>query len=244
LIAGLAASPYNNGPFTSVNDQHVKSHSYAAFGDVNYALTPAWKLTVGARYTKEDKSGHSEVNDTSGLSPDLAATYSHSWHAFNPKGTLYFQPTNSFSRTQPCQRLQSGARYGAYHQQGPPPFQPEKVVATGSERRSRSSTMVVLNAAAYYAKYTELQVQEFTNLQYITSNAGVANIPGVELETIFNAMSWLTLRGNYSYMDARYTKYVQGDGADLTNHQIPFDVQYHFTVGGDVHFGVPAMGGR
>jgi len=102
---------------------------------------------------------------------------------------------------------------------------------------------LVFNAAAYYAKYTELQVQEFTNLQYITSNAGVANIPGVELETILNAAPWLTLRGNYSYMDARYTKYVQGDGADFTHHQIPFDVKYHFTVGGDVHFVSPLWAG-
>jgi len=239
-IAGLAAPPYNNGPFTSVNDQHVKSHSYAAFGDVNYALTPAWKLTVGARYTKEDKSGHSEVNDTSGLSPDLAATYSHSWHAFNPKGTLYFQPTKQFLA---YATVASGFKSGGFdtapttNQGLATPFQPEKVVSYElGAKITEFDNRLVFNAAAYYAKYTELQVQEFTNLQYITSNAGVANIPGVELETILNVTSWLTLRGNYSYMDARYTKYVQGDGADFTHHQIPFDVKYHLTLGGDVHF--------
>jgi iron complex outermembrane recepter protein len=101
---------------------------------------------------------------------------------------------------------------------------------------------LVINAAAYYAKYTDLQVQEFENLQYITANAGKANIPGVELEALANPVGWLTLHGNYSYMDAKYTRYVQGDGAVFTGNQIPFDVKYHFTVGADLHFRASPVG--
>src|SRR5882757_7376050 len=246
-IAGLAAPPYNNGPFTALNDQHVHAHSYAAFGDANYALTSEWKLTVGARYTKEDKSGHSEVNDTSGLSPDLAAAYSHSWHAFNPKATLYYQQSKQFLA---YATVASGFKSGGFDTAGTTnellgtPFKPEKVVSYElGGKITEFDNRLIVNVAAYYAKYTDLQVQEFINLQTVTSNAGVANIPGVELEAIFNATSWLTLRGNYSYMDARYTKYVQGDGADFTHHQIPFDVKYHFTVGGDAHFVSPLWAG-
>jgi iron complex outermembrane receptor protein len=246
-LAGLVAPPYNNGPFTAVNDQHVHSHSYAAFGDMNYALTSEWKLTLGARYTKEDKSGHSEVNDTSGLSPDLAATYSDSWHAFNPKGTLYYQPSKEFLA---YGTIASGFKSGGFDTAAltneglATPFQPEKVVSYEiGAKITEFDNRLIVNAAAYYAKYTELQVQEFVNLQYITSNAGVANIPGFELESTFNATSWLTLRGNYSYMNARYTKYVQGDGSVFTHHQIPFDAKYHFTVGADAHFVSPLWAG-
>ena len=76
-----------------------------------------------------------------------------------------------------------------------------------------------------------------------TSNAGKANIPGVELETIFNATHWLTLKANYSYMDPKYTKYVQQDGTVLTGNQIPFDVKTHVTVGAETHFISRWLGG-
>jgi len=247
VLVGLVAPPYTALQFISDNNQHVHAHSYAVFGEANYSFTPAWKFTLGGRFTKEDKSGHSEVYDTSGLSPDLAATYSHSWNAFNPKATLYYQPSTLFLA---YATVASGFKSGGYdtsaltNQGLATPFQPEKVVsyelgvkATALDKR------LIVNAAAYYAKYTELQVQEFQNLQYVTGNAGVANIPGFELESTFNASSWLTLMGNYSYMNAKYTRYVQGDGAVFTGNQIPFDVKYHYTVGGDVHFVSPQLAG-
>jgi len=247
VLAGIAAPPYTALQFIADNNQHVHAHSYAVFGEANYSFTPAWKFTLGGRYTKEDKSGHSEVYDTSGLSPDLAATYSHSWNAFNPKATLYYQPSTLFLA---YATAASGFKSGGYdtsaltNQGLATPFQPEKVVSyeLGVKVTALDKRLIV-NAAAYYAKYTELQVQEFQNLQYVTGNAGVANIPGFELETTFNAMSWLTLMGNYSYMNAKYTRYVQGDGAVFTGNQIPFDVKYHYTVGGDVHFVSPQLAG-
>jgi len=49
--------------------------------------------------------------------------------------------------------------------------------------------------------------------------------------------------GNYSYMNAKYTRYVQGDGSVFTGNQIPFDVKYHYTLGGDVHFVSPQLAG-
>jgi iron complex outermembrane receptor protein len=247
VIAGIAQPPYTALQFISDNNQHVHAHSYALFGEANYSFTPAWKLTLGGRFTKEDKAGHSEVYDTSGLSPDLAATYSHSWSAFNPKATLYYQPSTLFLA---YATAASGFKSGGYdtsaltNQGLATPFQPEKVVSyeLGAKVTALDKRLIV-NAAAYYAKYTDLQVQEFQNLQYVTGNAGVANIPGFELESTFNALSWLTLMGNYSYMNAKYTRYVQGDGSVFTGNQIPFDVKYHYTVGGDVHFVSPQLGG-
>jgi iron complex outermembrane receptor protein len=243
VLAGIAAPPYTALQFSSDNDQHVHAHSYAVFGEANYAFTPVWRLTVGGRYSREDKSGHSEVFDTSGLSPDLAATYSHSWTAFNPKVTLYYQPSTKFLA---YATVASGFKSGGFDtsaltSQGlGTPFQPEKVLSyeLGAKVTALDDRLIV-NAAAYYAKYTDLQVQEFQNLQYVTANAGVANIPGIELETTFNALTWLTLRGNYSYMNAKYSSYVQGDGAVFSGNQIPFDAKYHWNVGAEVHFASP-----
>jgi iron complex outermembrane recepter protein len=242
-VVGIVQDPYTALQFSSNDLQHVHAHSYAAFGEAGYAFASVWKLTLGARFTKEDKAGHSEKNDTSGLSPDLAATYSHSWNAFNPKATLQYQPSR---RLLAYATVASGFKSGGYDTSATTneglatPFRPEKVLSyeIGLKAASEDDGFVV-NAAAYYAKYTDLQVQEFQNLQYVTANAGTANIPGVELEALFNPWSWLTLTGNYSYMNARYSSYVQGDGAVFTGNQIPFDVKYHYTLGAELHFQAP-----
>lgn len=247
VLAGAAVDPYTALQFSSNDNQHVHAHSYAVFGEANYAFTPAWKLTLGGRYSKEDKAGHSEKNDTSGLSPDLAAAYSHSWNAFNPKATLWYLPNKQFLA---YANVASGFKSGGYdtsattNQGLATPFQPEKVVSYElGAKVTALDNRLVFNAAAYYAKYTDLQVQEYRNLQYVTSNAGVANIPGAEVEVTFNASSWLKLTGNYSYMNDTYTHYVQGDGAVFSGNQIPFDVRYHYTLGADVHFVSPQLGG-
>jgi iron complex outermembrane receptor protein len=242
-LVGQFVPPYTALQFLSVQDQHVHSHSYAAFGDANYAITSAWKISVGARFTKEDKSGHSEVNDTSGLTPDLAAVYSHSWRAFNPKATLQFEPN---SKLLTYATVASGFKSGGYDLSGTTsealgtPFRPEKVTSYElGAKLSAPNDRLVVNLAGYYAKYRDLQVQELQNLVFVTGNAGIANIPGVELEATFNPLSWLTLLGNYSYMDAKYTKYVQDPQDDFTGKQIPFDVKVHYTLGADVHFAAP-----
>jgi iron complex outermembrane recepter protein len=242
LVANFQ-DPYTALHFNSNDLQHVHAHSYAAFGEANYSFSTAWKLTLGARFTKEDKAGHSEKNDTSGLSPDLAATYSHSWHAFTPKATLWYLPSNRFLA---YATAASGFKSGGFDTSATTneglatPFRQEKVVSyeLGVKFTSPEDGFVV-NAAAYYAKYKDLQVQEFQNLQYVTANAGTANIPGVELEALFNPLTWLTFSGNYSYMNARYTHYVQGDGSVFTGNQIPFDVKWHYTLGSEAHFASP-----
>jgi iron complex outermembrane receptor protein len=244
-VAGTLVPPYTAHDFLALNAQHIHAHSYAAFGDVSYAFDRRWKLSIGARFTREDKAGHSEVNDTSGLSPNLAAVYSHNWSDFNPRLTLQFQPDKELLT---YATIASGFKSGGYDTSATTgqglatPFRPEKVLSYEvGAKWADADEHLVMNLAAYYAKYRDLQVQEFQNLQYITGNAGFANIPGVELETTVNPTSWLTLRGNYSYMNARYTHYVQGDGADFTGHQIPLDAKYHYVFGGDIHFAAPAF---
>ncbi len=248
-LAGILASPYNTGPFEADNDQRVHIHSYAAFGDANYAISANWKLSVGARYTIEDKSGHSEVFDTSGVSPYLAARYAHTWNAFNPKATLTYEPSKTFLA---YATVASGFKSGGYDTSATTdkglatPFAPEKVLSY--ELGFKATTLdnrLLINLAAYYAEYTDLQVTEFdpVSLTTITANAGTSNIPGVELESSFNATSWLTLTANYSYMDARYTRYVRGDGGVFNGNQIPFDVKDHLTVGAETHFVAPELAG-
>src|SRR5260370_18672005 len=53
------------------------------------------KLTVGARYSSESKSGHTEISNTSVQNPALSSgPYSKTWNAFTPKALLSYEPVS------------------------------------------------------------------------------------------------------------------------------------------------------
>jgi iron complex outermembrane recepter protein len=252
ILPGVVVSyipPYNALRFTSTSDQQIYAHSYAAFGEAGYALTNHLKLTLGARYTKEDKSGHSAVFDTSGAdAPLYAPYYSHSWNAFTPKATLSYQPTTNILTYLTASR---GFKSGGYDTTGTTvagletPFQPETVTNyEAGFKVSGFSNRLVVNLAGYYADYKDLQVNEYNQqlLQFITANAGRAKIPGAELEVSANPLPWLSLTAGYSYIGANYSTYVDGTSV-YSGNQIPFDAknQYHF--GGELHFHTPQIAG-
>ena len=249
VFPGTAASfsdPFTNPSYVSVNDQHINGNSYALFGEGSYSLTTTVKLTLGTRYTVETKSGHSEVTDTSGLTPPLLAPhYSHTWNAFTPKAGLSYQPNEHvLGYVSAATGFKSGGFdvNGATSDSLATPFKPEKVTSyeagikvTAFDRR------LVINAAAYDARYTDLQTNEYVPalLNYVTGNAGKANIPGVELEIVANPVRWLTLNGSYAYMGADYTKYEPDSTTNFSGHQIPFDAKHQFHFGAETHTVVP-----
>ncbi|HZZ69514.1 MAG TPA: TonB-dependent receptor [Phenylobacterium sp.] len=257
IVANFTPPYSSSSDFSKNDDQTVHSRDYAVFGDVAYAFTPQWKLDLSGRYTSEEKTGHSEVNDTSGAPVDLAngyggniaAAYSHTWTAFNPKVILTYTPN---SHVLAYASFATGFKSGGYDTNGntplalATPFLPETVTSyeVGLKVTALDDRLIV-NTAIYDADYTNLQVSDFNpaTFESFTSNAGKANIPGIEVESVFNPINWLTLSGNVSYMDAKYTKYVQQDGANLTGNQIPFDAKTHATLGADVHFVSPTLGG-
>jgi iron complex outermembrane receptor protein len=240
--------PYSALAFTDDNDQHVTDRSYAAFGQANYAFTPTLKLTLGGRYTVETKSGHSEVTDTSGLSsPLISGPYSHRWTAFTPMVTLSYQPTRQFLT---YLTAANGFKSGGYDTSATSdqglrtPFAPEKVWSyEAGVKASTLNNRLVLNGDVYYADYKDLQVNAYNQalLQYITANAGVAKVPGVELELFAYPTHWLDLTASYSYMGAYYSEYV--GTADFSGNHIPFDPTNQFHFGAEAHFLASALGG-
>jgi iron complex outermembrane receptor protein len=92
----LAAGLPND--YTQNSDQRVGTDSFAAFGEATYAFLSTLKLTAGARYSVERKSGQSIVT-YSIVDPTLFpadSRYSHTWSAITPRVTLTFQPSSRF----------------------------------------------------------------------------------------------------------------------------------------------------
>lgn len=212
--------PYSKLVFSADQNQAVSTTSEAAFGEATYAVTSTLRLTVGGRYSYEHKSGHSEVFDTSGLSPNLAAVYAHSWSAFTPKATLTFEPSRHLLT---YATVASGFQSGGYDISASTvaglekPFSPEKVVSyeVGAKANGLDGRLQ-LNLAAFRADYQDLQRTVFDAkvVSQITTNAGRARVQGVEFEGTFIPVSWLTLGAAYTYTDAKYTDYVDRNNPD------------------------------
>ena len=64
------------GPFHSINDFTQRTKSYAAFGQIEYSLAQALKVTLGGRYTHDKKIFSSQTYDITSGTPTLLADFS------------------------------------------------------------------------------------------------------------------------------------------------------------------------
>ena len=203
---------------SSWHNQEVLTTSKAVFGEATYAIRENLDLTLGARYSSEHRSGHSEVTPTEDSGP-----YAASWSAFTPKVSLSWKPVpNVLTYATVAKGFTSGGFDGSASTNAGlrSPFNPEKVInyeigakITALERRLN------VNTALFLANYTDLQRTAFDSSPgvnaYRTTNAGKARVKGIEMETTYAPAKWLTLALNYAYTDAKYIDYnvLQDDGS-------------------------------
>ena len=200
-------APYGG---SSAHNQEVLTTSRAVFGEATYALHDSLDLTVGARYSSEHRSGHTEVTPT-----EYSGPYAASWNAFTPKATLSFKPSKEWLT---YATVAKGFTSGGFDSTASTseglrtPFNPESVInyelgakLVGFDRR------INLNTAIFLADYTNLQRTQFDSNpavnSYFTTNAGKARVKGIEAEVTYLPVSWLTLATNYAYTDAKYREY-------------------------------------
>lgn len=202
-----------------------KTESYAIFGQATWSMLPAVDLTLGMRYTKDDKSflpDQEILEDKTGGSLIAASpntpqtrilpyeTVSRSEEAFTPSVNLSWTVANdvmlygSYSR---------GFKSGGFVQRvfpaqaDVPEFGAEKAEAFELGFKSQFfDRMLTLNGAAFLTKYTDLQVQVFTGIAPVTKNAASAEIRGAELETRLSPGGGFFLEGSVGYLDPKFTK--------------------------------------
>lgn len=91
-----------------------------------------------------------------------------------------------------------------------PSFDPEKVDAYELGVKFQSPTRdITLNLAGFYNKYQDMQVQVFTSVAPVFTNAASATIKGFELEGQFRPVRGLYLEATAGLTDASYDKIDQ-----------------------------------
>ena len=211
-----------------LTDQSVKTRSYAVFVDGVVHLPAEFDLTLGARYTHDEKIVSLLRTDfirpaTGSFSArDLKA----SWSELTPRAVLSWSP-------QPDLRVYAsvtrGYTAGGFNTDAATlaaltlPFAPETV--TNYELGVKSQWLenrLQINAAVFHMDYEDKQELFFNNLTRVLTitNAAQATAKGGEIEIRYKPTSWLNLMANYGYLDTRYDNFVIPGGVVNTGNPL------------------------
>lgn len=211
----------------------VETTSVAFFGESTIDLTDRFALTVGARYTHDEKdavyTGMSNRDFVPPIILPFQVEMSPSWYSFDPKVTLEFSPTDDLmTYFVYSQGFKSGgfqfAKFNAVEAQEI--FDPETVEtfevglkSTWFDQRLR------LNANVFHYDYSDLQVAKTTTgvagaPAISTINAAAATVKGFELDSSLGLTDDLNLHIGYAYLDATYDEYIFDDTLDFSGNDL------------------------
>jgi iron complex outermembrane receptor protein len=213
----------------------LESESRAAYLDMNYSFSDSWKLTVGLRYSEDEKDGYEEqlvVLDPNVYGVDYPAfgfpetccgwletdpeeanrELDDEWDNLSGRVVLEWMPSDD---AMVYASVSTGYKSGGFRLgtlQPNPSFDEEEVLSYEIGYKGTFGGTFQLNAAAFFYDYTDMQVlvnaksPEGIVLPEMT-NADEAEIKGIELEAVWLATEHLTLMANYSYLDGEYTDF-------------------------------------
>ena len=190
--------------------------SYSIFAQADYELVPDVYLTLGGRYTWEEKDAENAsfsdcVSSGSDLTCDLSDSGSEDWANFSPKVGLSWQASRDVllyaSYTQ-------GFRSGGYNirttadNDSPGPYDEEEVEAW--EIGIKSTLLdgkARVNAAVFTNEYTDLQRTRSVGITNFIDNVAAATTEGAELEVTLLPTDNLALIASVGILNAEYDDY-------------------------------------
>lgn len=210
---GGAGNPANLAFFVgdgTFQDLDLETSSVAVFGEGNFQLADRTSLTVGLRYTYDDK--HFDYLSQTALQPvPTRLTNSDSWDAWTPRVSLAFQAKPETMLYLSASRGFKSGGFNGRPQDRPQldPFDPETVwtYETGFKQQWGLNT---LNGAVFFSEYEDIQfatslVDNGTPV-FVTQNAGSAEIFGFELEATLQPVTGLVFSAAVGYNDNEFTE--------------------------------------
>ncbi len=214
--------------------------SYAAYTQLRYQLTDTVRLSLGTRYTIDDKDYYEEKTIFGGVSE---VEGKDSWRGFTPRFSVNYEPNDDVSLyASVAKGFKSGGfntYAGALDQ-----FEPETVwnYEVGA-KTSWFDRRVKANVTAFYMDYTNLQQNLFLTLAEGGTqvfNAGSATIKGLEIETEALVTEQFLLTASATWLDAKYQELTTNDNLfpelgerDLSGNRLTRTPKFQFNVAGD-----------
>lgn len=244
----------------NMSTAHYKVDSYAAFGEAEYKLRDPFSIFLGARYTaeKKDFSVQPQVRRSliqQGFWPEYSDSAKFSKPTIRTGYRWEIAPgiNNYFTYSQ-------GYKSGGFNEQAMSatsalPFKEE--TADSFEMGLKTETAnhrLRFNAAAFYVKYDNLQrdavvpfVDPITGLpgqETRTTNAGKAQVYGLELEGSAVPIDGLTIGASTGWQKAKYIRFmtdINGDGINDDASGLKLRNVPEWTANANANYQLPAM---
>ena len=249
-------------------DGWVEAESQALFFSGDYHINESLDLNIGLRYTTDDKKSYWTQTGLAapafGL-PVLSDTIpdpvqkvilgarrgDESWDDFSPTVALTYRPSDDVSL---YVKYSEGFKSGGFMMDlvGELGYNLEPEYVKSYEGGIKSDLIdgkLRLNAAVYQMDYTDLQTQNLQGLQFVGSNAGQAEITGVEMDFQWLLTSDFRLSGGMAWNDAEYVEFdhnINGVIYDRSGNKAKvapewtanLTAEYATAVGNDMEFQV------
>lgn len=237
-------------------DDHGLNQDIAGFAQVGFKITPRLKLEAGVRYTYDKKDGTQTgtviatgdrfvPTDPTPLTPLTAnpgftTPYGKHWSRTTPQATLTWTPVDDILA---YATISTGFKGGGFQNDAPnafaaqTPYNPETV--TNYEAGVKTEFLehrVRINAAFFYEKYKNLQVQQTSAacLCNIINNASSATIKGIEGEVQIVPASWLRIFGTGDVLDSRYDQFIDTNKNNNTGHFLQRTPTWQGSIGAEM----------
>lgn len=212
----------------------VETTSWAIFGQYEFDLSDRLSLTLGGRYTEDQKDYTLAAETTASGVPPVVVPYETSgelsFESFDPKASLEFRATDDVLLFASYNQgyKSGGVQFTAFREAlADLVFEPEDIDAyeVGIKSDLLGNTLRV-NSSAYFYDYSNLQLQRVEiidgSASAITRNAAQAEIKGAELDVTWLPTDELLLRAGYNYLDATFKDFVLPlTGDDLSGNVMP-----------------------
>lgn len=246
-IAGLfyynesakTVNPYQfgspTGPFIVRNFYGVDSEAFALFGQAEWAATDQLSISLGLRWTEEEKDF--SISHPDDFVAPFTTSASNSWENFSPSLSVSYAWSDQLNS---YLRIARGWKSGGFNGESEnltvaeTPYNEEEV--TSYEIGIKSLLLDIrlqLNAALFQNNTTDMQLSEFLGASGYSqiNNAGEATVTGFELELVAAASDELTLHANYGYLDAKYDKFISY-GVDVKASALfPYSPENTWSIG-------------
>ncbi len=219
----------------------VDTKTWAVFGEVTWDFTEQLSLTVGGRYTSDERNARIVLQTFAGARSayfggtganltvpviangvEVVPTFrgERKDTAFTPRVILAWQPQEDLNLYASYSQGFKGGLFDPRGNFANPDIrrgvEPEVVDSYEIGAKAQLWDMATINTAVFYADYTDVQipgsviVQTPTGTQFVgtLTNAGGAEMKGVEMESSFRFSEALQASVAVGYIDAEYTEFI------------------------------------
>jgi iron complex outermembrane recepter protein len=197
-----------------------RTASYAGFTDATYEVMPGTHLTMGARYTEDQRKarGSLDINGSyvpvGALGPGApGGAGSTTFSDWSGRVILDHYFTDDVMTYAGWNRGFKSGLYNLAFVTGSinPPVKPEIIDAFSvGEKAEFLDHRLRVNMEGFYYNYTNIQVQEVVANASQTTNAAGAKIKGIDLDLTGKPIESLTLTANFEVLDGYFTNFPNG----------------------------------